>query len=93
MDLSKNLKALIKKEDMTISQLAKRVDILVQTLHNWISSLEPRSLRQVRRVAEYFNVSIDYLCFGESELRDEIREYSGEINAGVFEVVLRRVKK
>lgn len=94
MELKKILKALIKEEGITVTQLSKKTRVPVQTLHNWLSGMEPRSLKQVRKVAEFFKVSIDYICFGiESQDKDCIEEYSDEINAGVFEVVLRRVRK
>lgn len=95
MELKSILKALLKEEGISISQLAKRTKVPVQTLHNWLSGVEPRSLKQVRKVSDYFEVSLDYLCFGvrRENQSDDIESYTEEINAGVFEVVLRRVKK
>ncbi len=86
------LKRLLRENDMTIAQLSRKLSIPRQTLDNWLTGQEPRSLKQVKRVAEYFGVSLDYLCFGE-EGKDKIQDYGEEINAGVFEVVLRRIKK
>lgn len=94
MELKNILKHLIKEEGITVSQLAKKTKVPVQTLHNWLSGIEPRSLKQVRQVSEYFEVSLDYLCFGVGkENQNNLERYTEEINAGVFEVVLRRVKK
>jgi len=45
-------------------------------------------------VANVFGLSIEELCYGEkSPAKASIEEYSHEINAGIFEVVLRRIKK
>lgn len=54
-----------------------------------------QSLRQVKVVADYLNVDLDYLCFGIKPLQvaNQLTEHKDEINAGIFEVVLRRVKK
>lgn len=94
MELKKILKRLIQEEGITVAQLSKKTKVPVQTLHNWLSGMEPRSLKQVRKVAEFFEVSIDYICFGiESNSKKNIEDFGDEINAGVFEVVLRRVKK
>jgi transcriptional regulator with XRE-family HTH domain len=94
MELKSILKHLIKEEGITISQLSKRTQVPVQTLHNWLNGIEPRSLKQVRKVSEYFEVSLDYLCFGVGKrTQSGIENYTEEINAGVFEVVLRRIKK
>lgn len=73
--------------------LARATGIAPQTLNNWRAGQEPRSISQLKRVADYFEVSLDYLCFGKESMKKEIIEdFSDEINAGVFEVVLRRVK-
>lgn len=95
MELKDVLKGLLKEEGISISQLAKRTKVPVQTLHNWLNGMEPRSLKQLRKIAEYFEVSLDYLCFGikKENKAKGFEEYKEEINAGVFEVVLRRVKK
>lgn len=95
MELKDVLKALLKQEGISISQLAKRTEVPMQTLHNWLQGMEPRSLKQLRSVADFFEVSMDYLCFGvnKESLHKGLDQYKEEINAGVFEVVLRRVKR
>ena len=90
------LKTLLKEADVTASQLARATNIPVQTIHNWLTGTAPRNLNQVKLIADYFNVSVDYLCFGTQEIKQkksEIDKYSEEINAGIFEVVLRRINK
>ena len=92
--LKDNLKQLAKDFDISIAQLARETKIPPQTLNNWLSGVEPRSLSQVKRVADYFGVSIDELCFGESSAGGEpIEKYDEEIKAGIYEVVLRRIRK
>ncbi|MBK9294887.1 MAG: helix-turn-helix transcriptional regulator [Oligoflexia bacterium] len=78
---------------MNITQLARITKIPKQTLHNWISGSQPRDLEQVRRVAIYFEVSLDFLLFGnEIIISDPILDFQNEIRAGIFEVILRRTK-
>ena len=94
MVLKDILKELIQSKGMTISALAKSTKVSPQTIHNWLSGAEPRSIKQVKEVAEYFNVSLDYLCFGESETFNQtVETLQDEIRAGVFEVILRKTKK
>ena len=94
MQLAKILKELSEERGITISMLSKKTGVPQQTLHNWISGVEPKNLTQVKKVADFFEVSLDYLCFGkEVKKPDDITSYRDEINAGVFEVVLRRVKR
>jgi len=93
MELAKMLMGLCDERGITISALSRRTGIPQQTLHNWITGVEPRSLVQVKKVAVFFNTSIDYLCFGVEAMKpDDITSYKDGINTGVFEVVLRRVK-
>jgi len=91
MKLYKILKYLLVDYDINLSQLSRATGVPRQTLDNWISGQEPRSLSQVKVIADYFSLSIDQLCF-EQCARDTMIEYQDEINAGVFEIVLRRVK-
>ncbi len=93
MELKRVLKELLKQRDMSVAQLSRATRLPRQTIDNWLAGQEPRSLKQVKKVAEYFGVPMDFLCFGERPKEKSIREYEDEINAGVFEVVLRRVKR
>ena len=100
MRLKDNLRDLIKSQGITVAHLSRATKIPLQTIHGWLSGVEPRSLKQVKIIAEYFDQSIDELCFESStskkkkeSKKNKLEEYSEEINAGTFEVVLRRVKK
>lgn len=89
------LKKLIKEKGITIVHLSRATKVPLQTLHGWLQGSEPKSLRQVKAVADYLEVDLDYLCFGIKPKinKNQIEEFQDEINAGIFEVVLRRVKK
>lgn len=100
MKLQEILKELMDSETITLTALAKETGVPKQTIHNWLCGTEPKSLDQVRSVAQYFDLSIEELCYGEVENRkhnskqkNPIESHEEEIRAGVFEVVLRRVKK
>ncbi|WPU65905.1 helix-turn-helix domain-containing protein [Peredibacter starrii] len=88
------LKRLIADSGITVTHLSRATKIPAQTLHNWLAGAEPKSLTQLKKVADYFDVSLDYLCFGkEPKPKKVLNEYESEINAGIFEVVLRKVKR
>lgn len=59
------LKELIYEKDITAAQLARATKVPPQTLNNWLSGQMPRNLDQLKAVADYFQVSLDYLIFGE----------------------------
>lgn len=92
MELKNILKKLLKDNDISVAKLSRVTKIPRQTIDNWLSGQEPRSLSQVKIVAEYFDISIDQLCFGVSQPQNPIIQYENEIRAGVFEVILRKVK-
>lgn len=93
MELKSILKKLIKEKGITITHLAKATKVPLQTLHGWLQGSEPKNLHQVKRVADHLGVDLDYLCFGIKPKETQITDFQEEINAGIFEVVLRRVKK
>ncbi len=91
--LAKRLSTLLRDHDLTYAQLSRATGVPPQTLNNWAAGQDPRNIEQLKAVAEYFNISVDELCFGIKEQKQSIQDFSEEINAGVFEVVLRRIKK
>jgi len=93
MEISKQLQQLINMKGINISQLAKEVGISSKTLHNWTTGQKPRDIDQVKQVADYFGVSIDELCFGlqATSSISNFENHKDEINAGIYEVVLRKV--
>lgn len=94
MDLQNILKQLLQDSGITITHLAKNSGIPLQTIHGWLSGSSPKNIDQVKVIADHFNVTLDYLCFGiQSNLKSNLSDYSDEIHAGVYEVVLRPLKK
>lgn len=92
--LKTNLKRILNSNKITPAQLSRATKIPPQTLNNWLSGQSPRNLDHVKKVADYFNVTIDYLLYGnEFKSNEFLEDFSEEINAGIFEVVLRRIKK
>lgn len=100
MHLKTNIRELIKFHGITVAHLARSTKIPLQTLHGWLSGADPRNMNQLKKIADYFNHTIDELCFDQinpkakkHSKKEKIEEYADEINAGTFEVVLRRIKK
>ena len=93
MEISRVLRRLMAEHDLKIAQLARQTKVPVQTLHNWLGGQKPRDLDQVQKVARHFKVSIDYLVFGTDSKAEIIEQFKDEINAGIFEVILRRIRK
>lgn len=94
MELKSVLRRIIRAKGLSVAGLARGSKVPVQTLHGWLQGVEPKSIRQLKAVADHLGVDLDYLCFGiKPESESKIEKFEDEINAGVFEVVLRRVKR
>ena len=95
MKLPLVLKKILKEKDITISQLSRGTNVPVQTISNWLSGQSPRNISQIKAVADFLGVDLNYLCFAESiqAKAPSITEFEDEINCGVFEVVLRKIRK
>jgi transcriptional regulator with XRE-family HTH domain len=91
MELKRVLRDLMTENNVKVAEVARATKVPVQSLHNWLGGMSPRNLDHVMRVAEYFKVTMDFLISGKQ--REVIKEFEEEINAGLFEVVLRRPKK
>jgi len=94
MQLGMNLKHLMVERDVKASQLSRATRVAPQTIHNWLAGQHPRNIDQVKRVADYLGVSLDHLLYGmEPKKLETFEQYRDEINAGVFEVILRRTER
>ena len=93
MKLDSNLKKLMKEQDLSMTMLSEKTGIAVQTIHNWLSGAEPRSLGKVKIMADFFHLSVDALCFDLKSSKNAIDRFDDEINAGIYEVVLRKIRK
>lgn len=91
MELKKVLRDLLNKNNVKVTELSRATKVPVQSIRNWLEGVSPRRLDHVLAVATYFEVSIEFLITGKQ--KEIIKDFQDEINAGVFEVVLRRPKK
>lgn len=92
MILQTQLKTLLKQNDLTVAQLSRACGISAKTLFNWLQGQPPRAIPQVKTVADYFKVSLDFMCYGISPAAKDM-PILGEIHAGKYEVVLRKIKE
>jgi len=65
MNIAKNLEKYLKAEDISLNEFSKRISISPSTIHGWLNGVPPKNLNDLKKVAEYFNVTLDELCFGE----------------------------
>ncbi len=99
MNLKKQLKYYLDRNDLTASQLARKASVPKQSLSGWLAGSNPRDVKQVKRVADVLNTTLDNLLFGEgpeaqTQKAVDLGALVGdEWFSGVFEMKIRRVKK
>lgn len=69
--------ALCSEKGITINKLEKEIGVAVATIQRWQDTKRSPSVENVRAVAQYFNVSIEYLL-GETEVRSTVRQILSE---------------
>lgn len=65
MEMSDRLSALRKEKGITLRELAEQVGITAAALSNYEKGQKEPSLSYVKKLAQYYGVSLDYLCGGE----------------------------
>jgi transcriptional regulator with XRE-family HTH domain len=64
--LSENLKRLSKKHKIRPTALARKVKANVSTIHNYFDGSVPQTILAIKQVADYFNISVDEINYGDS---------------------------
>ena len=70
--ISKNILMLRKKKRITQEELAKALNVSSQAISKWETEVCQPDILILPLIAKYFNVSIDYLFYGEDIVYDEI---------------------
>ncbi len=95
---SQNLRRLMDERRIRLSHLSHETEIPKSTVHDWMYGGNPRDVLALKRIADYFSVSIDEICFGSSaskpqQIKSEISQIKEEFNIGSFDVILLKRKK
>lgn len=65
----KTLLKLMAEHDLTICQTAKSMGLSATGFNNWIYGTGTPNMKSLIRLSKFFNVSIDYLVFGDDKKR------------------------
>lgn len=90
MKLAKNLERYLKTDELTLNEFAKRVSLSPSTIHGWLNGVHPKNLNDLKKVAEYFNITLDELCFGEVKKGHETNIVIS-IGDDNYKILLKRV--
>ncbi len=83
MELSERLSALRKEKGLTLRELAEQVGITAAALSTYEKGQKEPSLGYAKKLAQYYGVSLDYLC-GEEAVKSVERTISYADVAGMI---------
>lgn len=86
------LKELREKENITQANLARKLGVTSQTILNWENEIYEPNISQLCKLADYFDVSLDYLV-GRKESKEVINECINEIDKIKKEDFITWIKK
>lgn len=66
LKIGKVLTALMKQKGLTFNKLSNATGVSSSNLKSWSANSNPKSFTQLKAIADFFNVDIEYLLFGES---------------------------
>jgi len=94
MEFGDRLKQLMKKKNLTGKKLSRDLNISYNSIQEWLSSRMPRDPQVLKKLSNYFNVSVYFLLYGEEDptsLISSILEKT-EIHTGLYEITVKKVK-
>jgi len=90
------LESLMRERNLSVRALAKELKLPHKTVAEWIgaSGRVPRHPESLKKLAEYFGVSIHYLLFGEQDPHNFISDVldKTELHSGLYEITIKKVK-
>ena len=94
MNLKNQLQLYIDHQGLTPTTLAKKSGVARSSIQEWASGSSPKDLNKLKKVADVLQTTVDNLCFGSGIHKEgSFTQYEPEINAGLYEVILRKVKR
>lgn len=90
MDLKTNLKKLLDTHQLNVLKLSKLTKVPKSTLSDWLAGSHPNNLKQLKAVAEYFNITIDQLVFESTNT--ELKKNTELIPFGKYDVYLKKIE-
>ena len=93
--LGNSLKVLMRARGLTLKKVSAETGIPYSTLHTWLENRQPKDILKVKLLADYLEVGLHFLLFGEEDKRPgravfELPHRGQADLAGVYEVIVRR---
>lgn len=93
LQIGANLRKIIKDRRLTLKEISLATGVPSTTIAEWTNNRAPKNPVQMKLVANFLEVSIHYLLFGEEDTQEPINKILKEdFFSGTFEINIRRVK-
>lgn len=97
MSFTKSLRRILDDRKLTVAQISRLSGVPAKTIYHWLSGQQPHKIDHLFRICDALNISIEEL-YGRQKrhppkipiAKDQLIQ---ELHAGVYEVVLRPLKK
>ncbi len=98
MEMSKRLRSAIEQQRISVSRLSELSGVPRKTIYHWLNGQKPRNVEQLLHVCRALGLQVEDLFNHpvENQNSDKIlslENLKNDLNAGVFEVILRPIKR
>ena len=87
------IKELRQRKEITQGQLGKILGVSAQTILNWENGLYSPNINQLIAIADYFNVSLNYLVGRKTSKAYFVNEVTNELHKIDFEDLIEYIRK
>ncbi|KYG63563.1 hypothetical protein AZI87_14255 [Bdellovibrio bacteriovorus] len=92
MSLTQSLRRILDDRKLTVAQLSRLSGVPAKTIYHWLAGQQPRKIEHLFRISDILNLSIEEL-YGRSKKEPHVdlipTQLTEQINAGIYEVILR----
>ena len=95
LKLGQILSRILKERKITLRQISAATGVPTSTLGEWTNNRQPRNLINIKKVALFLGVSLNFLLFGEFdefEKQTQRSELHHNLLSGTYEITLRKIK-
>ncbi|KHD88154.1 MAG: hypothetical protein OM95_10295 [Bdellovibrio sp. ArHS] len=92
MSLTQSLRRILDDRKITVAQLARQSGVPAKTIYHWLAGQQPRKIEHLFRICDTLHLTMEEL-YGRTKKDPPLHLSSArlneQINAGIFEVILR----
>lgn len=97
MSFTKSLRRILDDRKLTVAQISRQSGVPAKTIYHWLSGQQPHKIDHLFRLCDALNISVEELYGRQKKSaaktplpKDLLLQ---ELHAGVYEVILRPLKK